>query len=129
MAFSFTREDTPADNLTWLGSKHAVGDARTITLDGTKFTALADKGIIPSGIALIEGEGGLFAPATDAAKVDGFLLTQQKLKAGNIVAPLLDHGRIIAAKAPEQPVDVSEITSPHFIVVGGSAAGGAEGNG
>lgn len=123
MAFSFTREDTPADNLTWLGSKHAVGDARTITLDGTKFTALADKGIIPSGIALAEGEGGLFAPATDATKVDGFLLTQQKLKAGNIVAPLLDHGRIIAAKAPEQSVDVKTIDNPHFVIVGKSPAG------
>ncbi|MBP2333297.1 hypothetical protein [Corynebacterium freneyi] len=123
MAFSFTREDIPADNLTWLGSKHAVGDARTITLDGTKFTALADKGIIPSGIALTEGAGGLFAPATDATKVDGFLLTQQKLKAGNIVAPMLDHGRIIAAKAPEQSVDVKTIDNPLFVIVGKAPAG------
>lgn len=129
MSFAFKKVDIPADDLTWLGSKHAVNDARTVTVDGSKLTKYAD-GYIPSGIALTEGADGLFVPATDASKVDGFLLTHQRHDAGNIVAPLLDHGRIIAARLPEQDIDGAEITSPHFIVVGGTAtAGGAEGNG
>ncbi len=118
MSFAFKKVDIPADDLTWLGSKHAVNDARAVTVDGSKLTKYAD-GYIPSGIALTEGADGLFVPATDASKVDGFLLTHQRHDAGNIVAPLLDHGRIIAARLPE-----------HFIFVGGTAtAGGAEGNG
>lgn len=127
MAFAFTRDDVPADNLTWLGSKHAVGDARTITLDGTQFTDLVQGGYIPSGIAVVEGADGLFVPATDAAQVDGFLLTQQKHRAGNIIAPLLDHGRVIASKAPEQTIDIATIDNPHFVIVGkatGEAVGG-----
>lgn len=129
MAFGFSRDDVPADDLTWLGSKHGVGDARTVTLDGAAFAPVVRNGVIPSGVAIAEGADGLFTLASSSAAVVGFLLTAQKMDTGRIVAPLLDHGRVIAAKAPEQPVDVSEITSPHFIVIGGSAAGGAEGNG
>lgn len=131
MSFAFKKVDIPADDLTWLGSKHAVNDARTVTVDGTKLTKYAD-GYIPSGIALTEGEDGLFVPATDAAKVDGFLLTHQRHDAGNIVAPLLDHGRILVDRLPEQDVDSKEIASPNFIMVGGKrftgGAGSAEGN-
>lgn len=132
MSFAFKKVDIPADDLTWLGSKHAVNDARTVTVDGSKLTKYAD-GYIPSGIALTEGEDGRFIPATDASKVDGFLLTHQRHDAGNIVAPLLDHGRVIAANLPEQDVDGTTIQSPHFIVVGGTPAsdgdnGSAEGN-
>ncbi|MGP5931628.1 hypothetical protein [Corynebacterium glyciniphilum] len=131
MAFAFKKVDTPADDLTWLGSKHAVGDARTVTIDGSvsALNQYAD-GYIPSGLALTARADGRFVPATDAAQVDGFLLTQQRHSAGPIVAPLLDHGRVIAAKLPEQAVDGAAINSPHFIVVGGAPAGGGEeGNG
>lgn len=129
MSFAFKKVDIPADDLTWLGSKHAVNDARTVTVDGTKLTKYAD-GYIPSGIALTEGADGRFVPATDASKVDGFLLTHQLHDAGNIVAPLLDHGRIIVANLPEQDVDGKEISSAHFVMVGGKrfTGGSAEGN-
>lgn len=126
MSFTFKKVDIPADDLTWLGSKHAVGDARTVTIDGSKLATYAG-GFIPSGIALTEGADGRFAPATDPAKVDGFLLTHQAHEAGNIVAPLLDHGRVIAARLPAQGVDGKAIVNPHFIIVGGTAS--AEGNG
>lgn len=132
MAFAFKKVDTPADDLTWLGSKHAVGDARTVTIDGSAsaLSQYAD-GYIPSGIALAEGPDGRFTPATSASQVDGFLLTQQRHTDGPIVAPLLDHGRVIAAKLPDQAVDGATITNPHFIIVGATATGGGseEGNG
>lgn len=129
MAFAFKKVDTPADDLTWLGSKHAVGDARTVTIDGTKLAEYAD-GYIPSGIALTERADGLYEPATSPGQVAGFLLTHQRHVAGNIVAPMLDHGRVIAAKLPDQSVEATAINSPHFIVVGGTTAtGGEEGNG
>lgn len=129
MAFAFNKVDTPADDLTWLGSKHAVGDARTVTIDGTALSDYAD-GYVPSGIALTEGSDGIFVPATNPAQVAGFLLTHQRHVAGRMVVPMLDHGRVIAAKLPEQSVDTAAISSSHFIVVGGSPAdGGAEGNG
>lgn len=131
MSFAFKKVDIPADDLTWLGSKHAVNDARTVTVDGTKLTKYAD-GFIPSGIALTEGKDGLFVPATNPAEVDGFLLTHQRYDAGNIVAPLLDHGRILVDRLPEQDVDGKEIASPNFSMVGGKrftgGAGSAEGN-
>lgn len=136
MAFGFKREEIPSEDLTWLGSKHGVDAARTITLDGAAFADLTVTGHIPSGIAVTEGPTeGHYVPATSPDDVAGFLLTQQKFDEGRIVAPLLDHGRVIASKAPEQSVDVAEITSPHFIIVGAKPAagggdnGGAEGNG
>ena len=118
MAFAFTRDDVPADDHTWLGSKHAVGDARTVTLDGAAFTALVTNGYIPSGIALAEGADGLFTPATDATAVDGILLTQQKYREGNLVAPMLWHCSVIADNAPEQSINLADITNPAITVIG-----------
>lgn len=133
MSFTFKRVDTPADDLTWLGSKHAVGDARTVTLSGSAFSAYADDGLIPSGIALVESADGKFVPATSPTEVDGFLLAQKAFDGADVVAPLLDHGRVIASRLPDQAVDGAEIQSTNFIVVGGArvevGGGAAEGNG
>lgn len=130
MSFRIKRDYyDPAEDQTWLGSKHATGDARTVTLDGAAFSAYKDAAFIPSGIALV-ASGTKFVPATDASKVDGFLLTSQVFDGEDTIAPLLDHGRILPERAPEQAVDVATISNPHFVIVGGTAsAGGAEGNG
>lgn len=131
MAFAFKKVDTPADDLTWLGSKHAVGDARTVTIDGSDFTKYKD-GYIPSGIALTETGGGRAVPATDPQKVSGFLLTQQRHDEGNLVVPMVWHCAVKPERAPEQDVDVAAISSPLISVWGVAPTGGnggAEGNG
>lgn len=132
MSFRIKRDYfDPAEDQTWLGSKHATGDASTITLDGSKFTKYAAAGVIPSGLALVAA-GDKYVPATDPAKVDGFLFTSQIFDGGDTIAPLLWHGRILPERAPEQDVDVATISNPHFVIVGGTPAsdggnGGAEG--
>jgi hypothetical protein len=129
MSFRIKRDYyDPAEDQTWLGSKHATGDARTVTLDGAAFSKFKDGAFIPSGIALV-ASGAKFVPATSATKVDGFLLTSQVFDGDDLIAPLLDHGRIIPERAPEQDVDVATISNPHFVIVGGTPAEDAEGNG
>lgn len=123
MSFRIKRDYfDPAEDQTWLGSKHATGDARTVTLGASGFTKYADSGVIPSGLALVESSGK-FVPAKNAGQVDGFLLTSQVFDGGDQIAPLLDHGRILADRAPEQDVNVAAISNPHFVIVGAAAGG------
>lgn len=98
-----------AGDQSWLASRHGVDVAKTVTLDGKKFTTFKD--VIPAGVPLKEGAGGLFEPLTDPAtdKLAGFLLTAKPAFEGNIVAPLVWHGRVLLGKLPEGAADLSEL--------------------
>lgn len=104
MDLTITKESYGGSKLSWLGSRHGVSNARTVTIDRAKLaTATVTAGVIPAGTPLAKsgtktepftgGEGQVFL---------GFLLSDQAVKAGggDIVAPLLDHGRVIVAKLP-----------------------------
>lgn len=93
----------------WLGSDHAIGNARTELLDISAFTANTHypNGYIPSGLPVAK-VGGVLVPydategtVTGAGVLAGFVLTDQSVVGTNDFAvPLLDHGRVRSAKLP-----------------------------
>lgn len=103
----------------WLGSAHATTNARTITIDGATLTAFSKK-VVPAGTPITETEGGKFAPATSISDtLAGFLLVDQPYTGtGDLVAPLLDHGRIRVKYLPDGVPDVTAMpANPHFNLV------------
>jgi hypothetical protein len=104
MDLKITKESYGGSKLSWLGSRHGVDNARTVTIDRSKLaTAVVTAGVVPAGTPLAQA-GAKVAPytAAEGEVFVGFLLTDQAVKAGggDIVAPLLDHGRVIVAKLP-----------------------------
>lgn len=103
----------------WLGSAHGTDNARTVTIDGAKLDNFTKQGYVPAGTPLTAGEGGKFAPATASDELAGFLLVDQPVNsAADVIAPLLDHGRIRVKYLPEGAPDVTAMpANPHFIFV------------
>lgn len=105
-----------AGDQSWLASRHGTDVCRTVTLDGAKFTSFKDT--IPSGVPLKETGDGRFEPLTDPASdtLAGFLFTAQPAATGNIVAPMLWHGRILLGKLPAGVADLSTLATanPQF---------------
>lgn len=104
MDLKMTKESYGGSKLSWLGSRRGVDTARTVTIDRSKLAdAVVVAGVLPAGTPLAVA-GAKVAPYTGAEEevFAGFLLTDQAVKAGggDIVAPLLDHGRVIVAKLP-----------------------------
>lgn len=118
MQFSREAETFTTDNQTWLGSRHGTDVARTVTIDGASLAGF--DGFVPSGIPLKEGAEGKYEPVNGAEDVlAGFLLTPQALHGdGDVVAPLLDRGRVRVARLPDQAFDVTALTAanPLFVI-------------
>lgn len=103
-------ETVGAGDLSWLGSAHGIRNARTQTVNLGAFTAATNypDGYIPSGtpVALVAGllvpYDSTEATVTGAGVLAGHILTDQPVVAGagNFAAPVLDHGRVRAAKVP-----------------------------
>lgn len=115
MQLNAVRETWGAENQKWLGSAHATNAAQTVTLDGTKFAAFAAKKTIPSGIPLKRGAGGKFEPVSAAGDtLAGFLFTTQAFNGtSDVIAPMLDHGRIRLAYLPTEAFDVTTLSTPN----------------
>ena len=101
-----TTEHYGTGDQSWLGSMHGISNARTVTLDPSKFTK-ADHfpdDYIPSGQPLTLDENGVAGPYSVEGEgaLDGFLLTDQVVKEGDtsIAVPLLDHGRVNVSNVP-----------------------------
>jgi hypothetical protein len=102
-------ETIGAGDQSWLGSAHGIADCRTETIDISAFTAGTHypDGYIPSGTAVAK-VGGVLVPyvategtVTGAGILAGHIFTDQAVVgAADIPAPLLDHGRVKAAKVP-----------------------------
>lgn len=98
-----------AGDQSWLGSDHGIGNCRTETVDISAFTKGTHypNGYVPSGTAVAK-VGGLLVPydkteatVTGAGVLAGHLFTDQPVVGdADFAAPLLDHGRVIAAKLP-----------------------------
>lgn len=103
----------------WLNSAHATDNARTITIDGAKLADFKKKGFVPAGTPIAQGEKGKYAPATASDELAGFLLVDQQFDGTNdVIAPLLDHGRIRIKYLPEGAPDVTAMpANPSFIFV------------
>ena len=105
----------------WLGSAHGTNAAQTVTIDGSTLSVFAADGVIPAGTPLKNAAAGKVAPVTAAGDtLAGFLLTDQSFEgAGDVVAPMLDHGRVRVDYLPEGAFDVTTLTTPnpHFVLV------------
>lgn len=94
---------------TWLGSLHAISNARTVIVDISEFTPATHypDGYIKSGtpVAIVGGVAVPYvvaeATSTGAGVLAGFILFDQRVVGGqDFAAPLLSHGRVITAKVP-----------------------------
>jgi hypothetical protein len=93
----------------WLGSMHSTSECRTETVDVSAFTAGTHypNGYLPSGTPVAK-VAGLLVPydktegtTTGAGILAGFILTDQAVVGTqDFAVPLLDHGRVKAAKVP-----------------------------
>lgn len=102
-----------AGDQSWLGSTHGIHNCRTETLDVSAFTAGTHypNGYIPSGTPVAK-VGGLLVPydsteatTTNAGVLAGFLFTDQPVVGtADFPVPVLDHGRVKAAKVPDGAV-------------------------
>lgn len=109
-----TTEHYGTGDLSWMGSTHGMTNARTVSLDPSKFTKTDHypDGYLRSGQPVTIGENGLagpYTPGEEAGDFHGFVLTDQVIEedSGNIAVPLLDHGRVIVDRLP-----VSDFTAP-----------------
>ncbi|WP_072689284.1 K structural protein [Rhodococcus marinonascens] len=106
--FSLKTETFGQDNQSWLGSAHGTDAARTGTLNIATLTSTTHypDGHLPSGVAVgkITATGLYGLCDKDAADgrqtLVGHTLTAQKIGDGNVVVPILDHGRIVEANLP-----------------------------
>lgn len=122
MQLNTIREAWGVENQKWLGSAHATANAQTVTLDASKLSDVTKDGVVPSGIPLKKTGDGKYEPVTAVGdKLAGFLFTSQAVKegAGDVIAPMLDHGRIRVEFLPEQAFDVTTLTeaNPLFVLV------------
>ena len=105
----FRSETFSTGDMSWLASGHGLRNARTVTIDISAFTAGTHypDGFIRSGqpVAIV---GGMAVPydategtVTGAGILAGHILTDQPvIGTGDFPAPLLDHGRVVAARVP-----------------------------
>lgn len=110
------------EDQSWLASEHGTDSTRSVTIDYSKLgSAVSDKTLksgTPLGRISASKLYGLFDPdATDGRQVlAGFLFTTQKVDGANVVAPLLEHGKVWAAKCPN--LDSGDVASAQSDVNG-----------
>ena len=111
-------ETVGAGDQSWLGSSHGIHECRTEVLDVSAFTAGTHypNGYIPSGTPVAKVAGLLVpydsteATTTNAGVLAGFLFTDQPVVGtADFGVPVLDHGRVKAAKVP---VGAGAFTAP-----------------
>ena len=101
----------------WLGSAHGTESAATVTIDGASLTDF-DKSI-PSGIPLTVGEDGKYEPVSAVGDtLAGFLLTRQDFDGdGDVVAPMIERGKVRVDRLPEEAFDISTLTTPNPLFI------------
>ena len=112
-----TRAEFGPSDQSWLGSRHAVDNAETGQLD--KATTHIRLSVLPSGTALHRKDDEFWEPVTSSKQsVDGFLLTDQDNKPGEVV-PILWQGRVRVDRLPNSNngVDLTKCEHPQFVLV------------
>lgn len=124
-----TTEVVGSGNLAWLGSAHAIHNARTETISVAGFTEATHfpNGFIPSGTPVAKVGGVLVAydateaTVTAAGILAGHVLFDVKVKGSvNVPSPLLDHGRVIVAKVPgtfAKPAAAAKLSATTIVYV------------
>lgn len=101
MALGIKTETWGGGDHSWLGSRHGVETAQTITLEADAFTV--DDGIVKSGTPIVRAaEGGMAGPYAGTGTLLGFVLEDTDISGGDTPAAYLWHGRV---KVDRLPVD------------------------
>lgn len=103
-------ESVGTGDQSWLASTHGIYECRTETVDVSAFTAATHfpDGHLPSGTPVAKVAGLLVpydkteATTTNAGVLAGHIFTDQTVGADDFAVPLLDHGRVKAAKVPHE---------------------------
>lgn len=124
-----TTESFGSGDQSWLGSDHGIFNCRTESVDVSAFTAGTHypNGYIPSGFPVAK-VGGLLVPydktegtVTGAGILAGHIFTDQRVVGtADFPAPLLDHGRVKAAKVPNSfvaPVAAAKAAATTIVYV------------
>jgi hypothetical protein len=115
--------------MSWVGSEHAINNARTETIDISTFTAGTHypDGYIRSGTPVAK-VGGVLVPydategtVTGAGILAGFVLTDQRVVGtSDFPVPLFDHGRVITANVPgtfAKPAAAAKLSATTIVFV------------
>lgn len=99
MDLSISRKTYGGGDHSWLGSRHGVANARSVTLSGAAFAGAVESG---QPIAIVGGLGVAYNPAgTDGSQtLAGFVIGGFSVDGADTAVPVLDHGRIIVANLP-----------------------------
>lgn len=84
------------EDLSWLGSRHGVANARPITLKAEAFT---DK-TVKSGQPLELDSEGFAVPYAGSNPLLGFSIDGADVENGDVTVALLDHGRVLVDNLP-----------------------------
>ena len=87
----------------WLGSREGTDTARTVTLDHDAWDDKVTNGRLKGGEP-IKITSGKYVPYAGTGSIVGFLLNDIPFRVGggNVVAPMLDRGRIIIKYLEDQ---------------------------
>lgn len=103
-------EHFSAGDQSWLATDRGLDSAVTMTLDPADFTAKIVDMVIPSGTALAVKETKTVpydgAAGDDAAKLVGFLLTDQPADRGKLGVPVVTRVRVKVASLPDDTFTV-----------------------
>lgn len=114
MALGVTSETVAGGNLSWLGSRHGVANARTGTLKASAFT---DK-FVPSGTPVGLDTDGFYIPytAAEGQVLTGFVINDANVADGDEPVAILDHGRILVDNLPVEDFTVPANTGAFIFV-------------
>jgi hypothetical protein len=96
MNLSISRKTYGGGDNSWLGSRHGVANARSVTLTASAFTGPT----VPSGTPLSVAANGSAVPYVAGTGTLAFVIGSQDISGGDSTVPALDHGRVIVAKLP-----------------------------
>lgn len=110
------REDFGTDDQSWLGSRHGINNASSVTLNTAAFTKETHypNGRFKSGIVLTKN-GNVYEPWATGNDVAGILLTDLKAPedpATNVVGAMLEHCRVVTSKLVNPPDAAGQATAP-----------------
>ena len=101
MALGIRTESFGGGDDSWMGSRHGVDTAQTVTLDASAFTVTDD--IVKSGypVAIEDGLAVPYDPTpTTGNTLYGFVIGDHDTTNGDTPAAVLERGRIKVAKLP-----------------------------
>lgn len=122
-------ENYGSGNAAWIGTGHAINNARTEMLDVSAFTAGTHypDGYIPSGTPVAKVGTALVpydateATVTDAGILAGFVLFDQRVVGTeDFAVPLYDHGRVNVDLVPgdfTKPADTAKLSATTIVFV------------